>query len=693
MPILHLVMENLYNSPNLKKQSTQALLAVAFFIVSYFVLLAAAAGLALLCGYAALLLFSLKITYITIMIGAGIFSIGILILYFLLKFIFKTSKTDLSNLTEITREEEPKLFALIDEIVSEVQTQKPKHVYLSAEINAYVFYDSSFWSMFLPIRKNLTVGVGLMNAVTQQELKAILAHEFGHFSQKSMKVGSYVYNVNKVIHNMLFDNDSYNETLSAWANLSAFFAFFTNIAIKIIQGIQFLLMKLYELVNLKFYALSREMEFHADAVAASVAGSHALVDSLRRLNLADAAQSETMQFYFAKMKEGVAADNIFKHQQTVLHAMAADFKLPIVNQLPMVDEHFTNKFPKSRLEFNKQWMSHPEIEERAERLLSYNQEAKNPLNGMALELLKEPEATQKIFTQQSFAFLEEGAKTTLSASEFENAYHAEKHKNNLPDIFNNYFDYHPFPTLALTEMLSNIELAPLNNLSYWCSDENKGMLMDYNHTKNEQSTLEWLINPDNNPSIKTFDYEGVRYKLKDAPEVLELVNQHLEKLEAQMKAVDMGILKFLYQQAKNQGNLQTFEQFYEQHHIGLNAFTATDALVQTAFQQLDFVTQQTPFAIIIENFEAFKPTELLLKEKMNALFANEKQKSLLTEEQEKAIFHYKDRDLVYFENEAYNQVALDMMYDAINHYQAAFNYIWFYERKELLTNFLEIGKI
>jgi hypothetical protein len=78
---------------------------------------------------------------------------------------------------------------------------------------------------------------------------------------------------------------------------------------------------------------------------------------------------------------------------------------------------------------------------------------------------------------------------------------------------------------------------------------------------------------------------------------------------------------------------------------------------------------------------------------MNALFANEKQKSLLTEEQHKAIFHYKDRDLVYFEEDAYNQVALDLMYDALNHYQAAFNYIWFYERKEMLEKFLSIGQI
>ena len=46
-----------------------------------------------------------------------------------------------------------------------------------------------------------------------QEFKAILAHEFGHFSQRSMKVGSYVYYVNQVIFNMLYDNDSFDKMI------------------------------------------------------------------------------------------------------------------------------------------------------------------------------------------------------------------------------------------------------------------------------------------------------------------------------------------------------------------------------------------------------------------------------------------------------------------------------------------------
>ena len=75
--------------------------------------------------------------------------------------------------------------------------------------------------------------MGLINSVTHDELKAILAHEFGHFSQKSMKVGSYVYHVNHIIYNLLYDNGSYDVMVQKLANVSSYFVLFITIAIKI----------------------------------------------------------------------------------------------------------------------------------------------------------------------------------------------------------------------------------------------------------------------------------------------------------------------------------------------------------------------------------------------------------------------------------------------------------------------------
>ena len=273
-------------SPQFKQQATKAVAAIILFLITYLLILGLAVGLTITSVYLGIALMTNVISIFTIGIGLGLCSLGILILIFLVKFLFKTNTVDRSHLIEITKSEEPALFNMIEEVARDVGTSAPKKVYLSADVNASVFYNSSFWSMFFPIRKNLQIGLGLINVTSDEELKAILAHEFGHFSQKTMKVGSYVYNVNHVIHNMLHDNDGYDHIIQSWAEISGFFAIFASLAIYIIRAIQWILIKVYTVVNKSYMALSREMEFQADEIAAHVTGYIPLKESLLRLDIA-----------------------------------------------------------------------------------------------------------------------------------------------------------------------------------------------------------------------------------------------------------------------------------------------------------------------------------------------------------------------------------------------------------------------
>ena len=67
------------------------------------------------------------------------------------------------NRVEVKREECPKLFSMIADVAKSTGNKMPKHVYLTAEVNACVFYNStSIWAIFFPTRKNLMVGLGLL---------------------------------------------------------------------------------------------------------------------------------------------------------------------------------------------------------------------------------------------------------------------------------------------------------------------------------------------------------------------------------------------------------------------------------------------------------------------------------------------------------------------------------------------------
>lgn len=269
-------------SPNFTKMAKKSILAIILFIAVYLILFVLALALTVSCTYLGIALITLHPAIYTLIAGFGLICIGFLILIFLVKFMFTSHKVDRSHLIEIYRHDQPQLFELIDEIAQQVHTDFPKRVYLSSDVNAAVFYDSNFWSMLFPIRKNLQIGIGLANSVTVTEFKAILAHEFGHFSQRTMKVGSYVYHVNQIIYNLLYENQKFENFAERLANMHGIVSLFVRLAMAIISGTQWLLKKVYSVLNLNYLALSREMEYHADEVAATVAGSAPLANALLR---------------------------------------------------------------------------------------------------------------------------------------------------------------------------------------------------------------------------------------------------------------------------------------------------------------------------------------------------------------------------------------------------------------------------
>ncbi|HEY8388059.1 MAG TPA: M48 family metallopeptidase, partial [Parasegetibacter sp.] len=352
-----------------KQNAAKSILAIILFIICYLVISAIVVALAFMFVYLGLkIVESGRFGALSLLGGLSAIAVACFLLFFIIKFIFKRSKKDLSGLKLVSAEEQPELFRLIHEIVAATNTSMPKRVYLSADVNASVFYDSSFWSMFLPVKKNLMIGLALVNSVTANEFKAILAHEFGHFSQRSMKVGSYVYQVNQIIYNLLYDNDSYFQAFNRFAKLHAFFAIGIKIGFSVIQGVQWVLRKIYGIVNLQYMALSREMEFHADAIAAHVTGSKPLGDSLLRLNLANQSFDELLNFYDQKKNDNIKTLNFFPQHGCIMEEKAKLFNLPIVNHLPFVTVESIKKLNKSRLNIKDQWASHPDDFDRIEKL-------------------------------------------------------------------------------------------------------------------------------------------------------------------------------------------------------------------------------------------------------------------------------------------------------------------------------------
>ncbi len=244
--------------------------------------------------------------------------VSVVLSLFMLKSLFIFQRGEQSKDYEITREQQPELFTFIEQLAKDTKAPKPHKVYLSHEVNAAVFYDLSLLNMIFPSRKNLIIGLGLVNVLNLSELKAVLAHEFGHFAQGSMAIGRWVWNLQMIARQLIYHRDWLDKGLDVISGIDIRIAWIGWLLRIIIWSIRSCLDTIFSWVVIAERALSREMEYQADLVAVEVSGSDALIHALHKLRAADEANAEALGVAQRHFRDNTALDNLFPVQSKVL---------------------------------------------------------------------------------------------------------------------------------------------------------------------------------------------------------------------------------------------------------------------------------------------------------------------------------------------------------------------------------------
>jgi Zn-dependent protease with chaperone function len=670
-------------SPAFRRSAVKAIFAIVLFVILYLVIVLTALGLTVLCSYLGLQLIIAKPAFITLMLGAGLVSFGILILIFVVKFIFKQHKTDISGMIEVQEEDQPELFAFIREIVESVGTHFPKRIYLSADVNASVFYDSSMLSMFLPVKKNLNIGLGLVNSVNKSELKAILAHEFGHFSQRSMKIGSYVYNVNRIIHNLLYDNGSYEEMIRSWSGLSNYISIFVMMAVKVVKGIQWCLSKMYHLVNLQYMNLSRAMEFHADEVAASVAGSQPLITSLMRISLAEHSYGEVLRFYGNHIQDGYRTENIYPLQREVMFFQAEEHAVNIAHGLPLVTVDHTTHFNKSKLVIRNQWASHPETEERVANLNRVNMPCNDFDESPASRLFYDIAIPQKELTTHLFSGVNYNNVETknIDDSTFLNLYVEEYRNNNFPKGYESFYDYHN-PHIFDLEQVS-LSKTPCNSLGAVFTPALGEFAADTHALKQDAQVLRKIENKE--IKIKSFDYDGQKYSYKQAGTLAAQLEQQLEESNEKLKQTDLLVYSFFVAHALAKGKLTELKEKYKLLFAVDQQFDEVNTAYVGIRQATQFLQGKITREEVSAHLSRLHQSELPFRQQISVMLdspafagqVNEKARQEL-----EAYLHHES--LSYFNGSNFSDSNLQILFAAINQYEQIATNVYFDNKQKLL---------
>ena len=241
---------------------------------------------------------------------------------FMLKALFFIQRGGKTDDVEVTASEQPRLFEFLYRLADEAGAPRPKKVYLSARVNAAVFYDLSILNLIFPAHKNLEIGLALVNVLTISEMKAVLAHEFGHFAQRSMAIGSWVYIAQQIATQVVSKRDVLDKLLKMLSTIDIRVAWIGWILSLVVWSIRSLMDTLLSLVVLAQRALSRQMEFQADLVAVSLTGSDELVHALHKLQAADEAWSRTLSFANAELRQGRIPNDLFAIQTQIIEKLA-----------------------------------------------------------------------------------------------------------------------------------------------------------------------------------------------------------------------------------------------------------------------------------------------------------------------------------------------------------------------------------
>ena len=164
---------------------------------------------------------------------------------------------------EVTADDQPELLGEVRRVADEVGEPLPAAVYITHDLNAAVTEDRRLGR---PAKRILLLGLPILELLSPAELRAVIAHEYGHYVGGDTRVGPWIWRTRATIGRTL--GDLHDE--ESWGR---------RIIIKPFEWYTSLFLRLTN-------AVSRRQEFAADALAARVEGVEPQACALRRIHAA-----------------------------------------------------------------------------------------------------------------------------------------------------------------------------------------------------------------------------------------------------------------------------------------------------------------------------------------------------------------------------------------------------------------------
>lgn len=530
---------------NISQAAINELLRIICFVVYYITLIIL--GVALFVGaiWASLhivadiipVVRNVRAMILLLMAVVGILLMAVMIGIYLIKPLVSFTHNEKEARIEVKKSECHELFEMIEEIANQTKCAMPKHIYLSPDVNACVFYDTSFWSIFFPVKKNLEIGLGLFDGMSVDEVKSVLAHEFGHFSQNSMKIGSTVYVTNTVLYNLINTNDFWDKWLDKWCmsntGIIRYFGVFTR---KMTNGIKRITFGVFKFVQKGYLKLSRYMEYDADNIACSCVGSKTFISALCKIEVLSEKDNLYQQFLRSLIDEKQIISNYFIGKNIVAGLLPYKKDMPNFNFDECLASPVKTHNVQSKIKMEDVWASHPSLDDRIRNaLLSANEVADTVNVRSAWALI--PESISEKVSSHFMTLIKNASTEAVLNCITENAFSKWVKKK----VNENFMDERLRPFFDRSIFQFDLESEALVVPEYPFTEENAQKITELIVGIEDWETLNQIKTGE--IKVREVQYDGKVYKRKKLP--IDVLKAQLDSMLEDVRKIDHHIYCYI----------------------------------------------------------------------------------------------------------------------------------------------------
>ena len=228
--------------------------------------------------------------------------VGVMALIALLTPFFRRAQQELPPY-KLSPADEPLLFDVVEKICEEIGAPIPQEIHLTMDVNAFAWRRSFFSSDFV-----LTLGMPLIAGFDISQFAGVLAHEFGHFSQKTAtRLRAIIMTVNNWFADIVYEPNDWTEK---FGNSGHYIALMSWVARLFLWGTRLFFQLLMLLGHAISCFMSRQMEFNADTYATRLVGADVFEAMMQRLVSLSLATSLAHQDLHVAWQENRLADNL-----------------------------------------------------------------------------------------------------------------------------------------------------------------------------------------------------------------------------------------------------------------------------------------------------------------------------------------------------------------------------------------------